>query len=84
MKVVIIETIPANQEVLHKNKLKADKIHGFHATVEPQSFALPFGYVRIGRLKYTEMFKSMCNLVSYIKGRSQIVIIREEGAEEDI
>jgi len=53
---VIFETILTNQ---NENKLKADKIHGFPATVGPESFALPFGYVRIGRLKCTEMFKSV-------------------------
>jgi hypothetical protein len=59
VKVVIFETILTNQEVLHGNKLKADKIHGFPATVGPESLALPFGYVRTGRLKCTEMFKSV-------------------------
>lgn len=59
MKVVIFETILTYQEVLHENKLKADNINGFPATVGPQSFALPFEYVRIGRLKYTEMSKSV-------------------------
>jgi len=56
---VIFETILTNQEVLHENKLKADKIHGFPATVGPESLALPLGHVRIGKLKCTEMFKSV-------------------------
>ena len=59
MKVVIFETILTYQEVLRENKLKADNNHGFPATFGPQSFALPFEYVRIERLKYTEMSKSM-------------------------
>lgn len=56
---MIFETILTNQEVLHENKLKADKIHGFPATVGPESLALPLGHVRIGKLKCTEMFKSV-------------------------
>jgi hypothetical protein len=40
-------------------RIKADKIHGFPATVRPESLALLFGYVRVGGLKRTEMFKSV-------------------------